>query len=367
MRSKQISNNTIHQVILISIIGLILVLTFTSLRFYLTGFLGAATLYILFRKPYRHFTIKKKWNKTLTSILFILISVLFVIIPLWALISYLVPQIINVASNTDQIIEQFNLVKTYMSSKPFLKDIDLSDEGLLNILQHLTKYLPSIFNSLAEVSVNIVVSLFVLYFMLVKGQAMEQTISNAIPFSQKSKDQIWQEVFLMVRSNALGIPILGLCQGVVAMIGYAIFGVENFITWGFLTGLSSVIPVLGTMTIYIPLGLIVLASGQTTNGIGILIYGLAIIGSIDNILRFTILKGLGDVPPLITVFGVLLGLNLFGMLGLIFGPLILSSIPLLIKVYNNEFGKTTPVLIIEPETTTASEEITNNEEKPSAE
>lgn len=361
MKRKQISNNSIHQIILILIIGLFLILTFTNLSFYLTGFLGAATLYILYRKPYRYLTQKSKWKKWLTSLFFILISILFVILPIWALIGYLVPQIINVASNTDEIIKQFNLVKTYMSTKPFLQEIDLSDEGLIHMLQYLAKFLPSIFNSLAEVFVNIIVTLFVLYFMLLNGEKMEATISQSIPFSNKSKKQIWEEVFLMVRSNALGIPILGLCQGIVAMLGYWIFGVENFITWGFLTGISSVVPVLGTMTIYIPLGIIVLASGQTTNGIGILIYGLVIIGSIDNVLRFTILKGLGDVHPLITVFGVLLGLKLFGMLGLIFGPLILSAIPLLFKVYNNEFGKKIPVAVIPPEESPENEEQANAE------
>jgi predicted PurR-regulated permease PerM len=93
------------------------------------------------------------------------------------------------------------------------------------------------------------------------------------------------------------------------------------------------------MTIYVPLTILTLASGQTANGIGVGLYSFFLVGGIDNILRFTILKTLGNVPPLITVFGVLLGLNLFGMLGLIFGPLILSSVGVLIKVYSNEFGK----------------------------
>jgi predicted PurR-regulated permease PerM len=143
----------------------------------------------------------------------------------------------------------------------------------------------------------------------------------------------------MVQSNALGIPILGVCQGIVATLGYYIFGVENYILWGILTGVSSIIPILGTMTIYVPLTILTLASGQTANGIGVGLYSFFLVGGIDNILRFTILKTLGNVPPLITVFGVLLGLNLFGMLGLIFGPLILSSVGVLIKVYSNEFGK----------------------------
>lgn len=343
MKNNQINNNSINQIILILIIVLICFLIFFNLSYYLTGFLGAVTLYILYRNLYQNLTIKRNWNKPLTSILFILISVVFIILPLWTLINYLTPQVVSIADNTDEIVQQFNTVKKYMSDKPVLKEIDLSDEGLLSLLQQLTKYIPSVFNSVVEVAINILVALFVLYFMLVHGVNIERTLNNAIPYSKVSKDEIWKEVFSMVKSNALGIPILGMCQGIVAMIGYRIFGVDDYITWGVLTGISSIVPVLGTMTIYIPLGVLVLASGQTTNGIGILAYGLFIIGSIDNILRFTILKSLGDVPPLITVFGVLLGLKLFGMMGLIFGPLILSSVGVLLKVYSNEYGKATPV------------------------
>ncbi len=339
MKKNQLSNNLINQVVLLLSILIICVVIFLNLSYYLTGFLGAITLYILYRNFYHKLVTTYRWNRPLTSILFILVSIVFIILPMWALINYLVPQLGNIMNNTDEIVRQFNLVKAYMSDKPVLKNIDLSDEGLLNLLQSATKYIPSVFNSLLEVSVNILVALFVLYFMLVYGERMERTINNAIPFSNQSKNEIWHEVFLMVKSNALGIPILGLCQGLVAMIGYWIFGVENFITWGFLTAISSIVPVLGTMTIYIPLGILVLASGETVNGIGILAYGIFIIGSIDNILRFTILKSLGNVPPLITVFGVLLGLKLFGMMGLIFGPLILSSVRVLLKVYQTEYGK----------------------------
>lgn len=338
MKKNQINNNSINQIVLILIVFAICLLIFTNLSYYLTGFLGAVTLYVLYRSFYWKLTKHRGWNRPLTSILFILISIVFIILPLWALINYLSPQIGNILNNTDEIVRQFNLVKSYMSDKPVLKEIDLSDEGLLNLLQHATKYIPSVFNSLMEVSVNILVALFVLYFMLVHGVQMEKSINSAIPFSNESKTEIWREVFLMVKSNALGIPILGLCQGLVAMVGYWFFGVENFITWGFLTAISSIIPILGTMVIYIPLGVLVLASGESFNGVGILAYGLFIIGSIDNILRFTILKSLGNVPPLVTVFGVLLGLKLFGMMGLIFGPLILSSVKVLLKVYEIEFG-----------------------------
>ncbi len=324
---------------LIIIIILISILVFKNLSYYLPGFLGAITLYILFRRPYFRLTERYHWKKSLTSTLFILLSIIFIILPIWAIIDYLVPQVNHFFSNQQQIIDKFNTLKVYMSDKPFLKDVDMSDTALLNFLQRLTRYVPNILNSVAEVAVNIIVTFFVLYFMQVHAKHMESVLYKAIPFSPESKRDIWNEVNVMVRSNAIGIPILGFCQGVVAMIGYWIFGIENFVLLGLLTGISSTVPILGTMTIYIPICAITLASGETANAIGLFIYCFILVGGIDNVLRFTILKTIGDVPPMITVFGVLLGLNLFGMLGLIFGPLILSSIGLLIKVYSHEYGK----------------------------
>lgn len=334
---------------LILIIILICILILKNLLYYLPGFLGAVTLYILFRNSYFRLTEFRRWNKSLASILYIIISIVFIVLPIWAIVDYLIPQISNVLSNPADIIEKFNQVKVFMSDKPLLKDIDMSDESLMNFLQRLTKYIPSILNSVMEVGVNILVTLFVLYFMQVHGRKMEDYIRRAIPFSETSKNEIWAEVDLMVRSNAIGIPILGVCQGLVAMFGYWIFGVENYILLGTLTGVSSIIPVLGTMTIYIPVCITVFATGTFGSGIGLTLYCFLLVGGIDNILRFTILKTLGNVPPLITVFGVLLGLNMFGMLGLIFGPLILSSVGVLIKVYSNEFGKGNAIDLLDSE------------------
>lgn len=339
MRYKQINNTPINQIMLILIILLICVLIFKNLLYYLPGFLGAVTLYILYRNSYFKLTEVRRWNKSLASVVYILISIVFIVLPIWAIVDYLIPQISGFLNNTDAIVTQFNQVKEFMSDKPLLREIDMSDDALLNFLQRLTKYIPSILNSVVEVGVNILVALFVLYFMLVHGRTMEDYIRRGLPFSETSKNEIWAEVDLMVRSNAIGIPILGVCQGLVAMFGYWIFGVENFILLGVLTGASSIVPVLGTMTIYIPLCITVFASGEIANGIGLTLYCFLLVGGIDNILRFTILKTLGNVPPLITVFGVLLGLKMFGMLGLIFGPLILSSVGVLIKVYSNEFGR----------------------------
>jgi predicted PurR-regulated permease PerM len=98
-----------------------------------------------------------------------------------------------------------------------------------------------------------------------------------------------------------------------------------------------VLPVVGAALAYVPIALIFFANNQTWQGVVMLIYGFAVIGTVDNLLRFTLLRKLGDVHPLVTVFGVIIGLNLFGFIGLIFGPLLISIFVLLLKIYSSEF------------------------------
>lgn len=342
MKRRQINNNAINQIMLIIIIILICLLIFDSLYYYLPGFLGAITLYILFRKNYFFLTHEKRWNKSVTSLFIIILSLIFIVLPIWMLVDYILPKLNNFFSNTDELVAQFRLIQEYISTKPLLREIDVSDAAMFNFLQKMAKYIPNILNSVAEVAINIVVAFFVLYFMQVHSDRMERAIYKAIPFSKESRSQMWQEVQMMVRSNAIGIPILGFFQGLVAVLGYYLFGVENAVLWGIVTGIATIVPVIGTMTVWVPICLVAFATGDTMSAVWLTLYCFFLVGGIDNILRFTILKTLGNVPPLITVFGVLLGLKLFGMLGLIFGPLILSSVRVLLQVYSNEYGSSNP-------------------------
>jgi predicted PurR-regulated permease PerM len=140
-----------------------------------------------------------------------------------------------------------------------------------------------------------------------------------------------------VLSNTIGIPVLGAIQGIVAMIGYFMFGVENAVVWGVVTGIASVIPFVGTMAAWVPLTILTFANGDTTNGYWLAFWGLVVIGGSDNVFRFILQKYIADIHPLVTVFGVIVGLNLFGFLGLIFGPLLFSLFVVLVRIYYDEF------------------------------
>lgn len=143
----------------------------------------------------------------------------------------------------------------------------------------------------------------------------------------------------MIKANAIGIPLLAIIQGIIATIGYWIFGVKDFALWGFLTGVFSMVPIVGTAVIWLPLTAFLFATNQNGNAVGLLIYAVVLITNIDYVVRLTLLKKFMDMHPLITVFGVIIGIGLFGFWGVIFGPLLISYFIILVKIYMNEFGK----------------------------
>ena len=142
----------------------------------------------------------------------------------------------------------------------------------------------------------------------------------------------------MIRANAIGIPLLAIIQGLAGALGYFIFQVNQFGAWGFLTGVASLIPIIGTGIIWVPLTIYFLASGYTWQGLGLGLYSLTVLTNVDYVARITLLRKIGNVHPLITIFGVIIGISIFGFIGLIFGPLLISYFIVLIKIYRNEFN-----------------------------
>jgi len=141
----------------------------------------------------------------------------------------------------------------------------------------------------------------------------------------------------MVRANAVGIPLISIIQGITATIGYIIFGLKDWGLWGFLTGLFAFFPVVGTMLVWLPLVIYLYSLDLHWQATGLLLYSLLVTGNVDYLARVTLMKKIGDVHPLITIFGVIVGLQLFGFMGFVFGPLVFSYLIILMKIYTHEF------------------------------
>lgn len=333
-------NNRLRQIMLLLVIILLALLLLKQLYVFLPGFLGAITLYILLRETYFNLTIKKKWNKTITAISFIILSLLVIALPLYFAIDLLSVKISAVLSDPVELIKDAKIV----GQKIFeLTGVQLlTDENLLTFQKKSATIIPGILNSSASLLSNFAIMFFLLYFLLKSGRLVEKFLQQFIPLKEENVDMLSKETKNMIKANAIGIPVLAIIQGIVATFGYWIFGVKDIALWGFLTGVFSMVPIVGTAIIWLPLTAYLFSINQTGHAIGLLIYAVVLITNIDYVVRLTLLKKFMDVHPLITVFGVIIGIGLFGFWGVIFGPLLISYFIILIKIYMNEFGNPDP-------------------------
>lgn len=331
-------NNRLRQIILIGIILFLTIIFVVQLSIFLPGLLGGITLYILTRKEFQKLTLQKKWHKGFTAILFILGSLIIISIPVYFSIRMVTPKINSLINSQHEVIQGLQVFSDKIEASFSFKLF--TDENAKSIAAKISSFIPGLLNGTANLLTNLLMMFFLLYYLLLNGLSVEKYLNQIIPLKPENVDKLANETILMIRANAIGIPIICIVQGAVAAIGYLIFGVKEWAMWGFVTGVFAFFPLVGTMIIWVPLVIFLYSTGQNFTATWLTIYSIIITGNVDYITRLGLLKKMGNVHPMITVLGVIVGLKIFGFMGLIFGPLLISYFIILIKIYINEFTTT---------------------------
>lgn len=318
------------------ILGLELLL-FLKMTPFMGGILGACTIYIMVRDQMLYLTQKKKIRKSVTAIILLIEAILCFLVPLsfavWLLISKL--QTVNV--DTATFVDTITNLADWIRRKT---EYDLlSKENISSIASILPGIGQFLMGGISSFAVNLFVLVFVLYFMLIGGTKMEQYIYELLPFSDSNKKHVMNEINMIVRANAIGIPLLAIIQGAIATLGYYLFDAPSALLFGFLTCFATVIPIVGTTLVWFPLAAYMAISGDWPHAIGLLLYCGLIVTNIDNLIRFILQKKMADTHPLITIFGVVIGLSLFGFMGVIFGPLLISIFILCVNIFKEQYLK----------------------------
>lgn len=333
--THNVFNDRLRQLMLLALILLLGWLLLKELYIFLPGLLGGITLYILSRSLYFQLTFTKKWKKGWTALLFIIVYLIIIALPVYFSIELVSPKISNLSHNQDKIMVSLRGISDKITDLTGLKL--LTPDSSRAITQKVSSLIPKLLNSTASVLTNLIMMFFLLYYLLTCGREVEKYLNKAIPLNPGNVDKLARETKLMIRANALGIPIICIVQGVFAALGYWIFGVDDWGMWGFVTGVFAFFPIVGTMIVWIPLVIYQYSLGENWMASGLAIYSIVVTGNVDYITRLGLLKKMGNVHPMVTVIGVIVGLGLFGFMGLIFGPLLVSYFIILIKIYMNEF------------------------------
>jgi predicted PurR-regulated permease PerM len=309
-------------------------LTFYGLLGYLTAFLGAGILYVVLRPWFTALVHKRKWNRTLVTVMLLIFAVVVLIIPFFALTSLLIDKVRIAAQNTDQILATVQGIerKLGMQVTDQAQVRQLLQQGATKVSQ----WIPTLASSVLNVIVIVGLMLFTMYYLFMQEEAFLAGLRRYLPFREKTLEELSESLRNNVNANVLGQGVVALVQGLLTGLTLWVFGVPSPAFWTVIAFFMAFIPVLGTPLVWGPAALYQFAQGHNGQGIGILIVGVVVIINVDNLLRIWMAKYMGDIHPWVTLVGLTLGVDIFGIVGLVIGPLLLSYLIVLMQVFARE-------------------------------
>ena len=330
MTSKQKVNQYVSFCLLACLGGLIAV----GLISILNSILGSIILYFLLNPVVFYLENKIRLKKTIAITFALILLFALVLLPLLTISFSLADKASEYIQHPEVIIEQVTHLETIINKK--LKIDVLSDDNTEIIKSKITYYITDFLSQTISMLATIGIMLFILYFMLLKSELLEQNIKRLLPYTETESLKLKKELRDHIFSNVIISPFLALLQGFCASALFWITNLQEPIFWGIICGIFSLIPFVGSSLIWIPAGLYMISQNNTSQGIIILSLGALIISNIDNVFRFILQKRFANIHPVVTILGVIIGIYWFGFTGIIFGPLLISIFLILLKNYRND-------------------------------
>ncbi len=180
------------------------------------------------------------------------------------------------------------------------------------------------------------IMIFIVFFLVRDGEAMVSRARYFSPLRKDQEDRILDGVRAVARSVLLGTGVTAICQGLVGGIGLSLVGIPGLF-WGTVMGFSSLIPIVGTALVWIPAAGYLVLLGKTTSALFLALWCIILVGSIDNFLRPFLMRGEGGLSPFYIFLAIVGGVQYFGLLGILYGPLILSFATIMLYIYGVEY------------------------------
>ena len=311
-------------------------LIFGAILPYFSGVLGAITIYVLLRIPMSKL-VKKGWPPNLAAVVLLVGSFVCILLPVSGIVLMLGNKVESAVQNSEKVI---TAVENQMSKWENMFGYDFTSQiDASAVSTWLSNSLQGFAGGTFNIFIAVAIMYFMLFYMLTNRRELRESLFEYIPISKENLNIIGEEVRAMVRSNALGIPLVAMAQGIISLIGFLIFGVKAPFFWAVIVTIGSMIPFVGSLLGIVPVFILTLSEGNTFQAWGILMYGFIVVGATDNLFRLFVLKKLDNVHPLITLIGVIVGVPIFGFIGLIFGPLLISLFLIIVRMYKKEYAK----------------------------
>lgn len=306
----------------------------------------AAVFAILFFPLYERLKVKLK-SPGLTSVALCLMIVLLIIGPVTYLFVALVDEAATAVTRVNELYKSGQLDNLLSFDLPWVDTFrqklsnyfDLSKvnldkivlEAINNVSALLLNQTSWLVANGAKAAFYFVLMFFALYYFFKDGEKLVAKIKRLMPYEPMETDATFHRLREVIHATMQGGVVVALLQGVLGGILFAIMGISSPIFWGAIMAFLAIIPIVGASIVYIPAGLILIIGGLYVKGIIVIAVGTLIISQTDQVVRPWLISGRAEMHPLLLFFSIMGGIMLFGLLGLVVGPLIAAVFVTVIK------------------------------------
>jgi predicted PurR-regulated permease PerM len=338
---------------------LVLYYSYLIIKPYLLDIFMALVLFFTARPLYQLLCRVLGGLRVLASALTCLILALIILIPLFTLMSIIANQALDFSSQVSKglqggavwhwisvKIDAFKLYLVHLNLPLPPGDINL-EQIVKTVVTNASSFVYTnaigLIKGFTYFFFDLLLVLFIAFFMFLQGDAFIDALKRLSPLDQAHNDEILRETEATIKATLWGTVIVAFVQGTLGGVGFLVFGLPQPAFWGTVMIPASVIPVLGSAIIWGPAAVYLLFTSHVAAGIGLFIWGGVVVSVIDNVLKPILVKGSGSTPSIFILFSILGGLTYFGMIGFILGPLILSFLLSLLRIYQRAIlGQPTP-------------------------
>ncbi len=312
-------------------------------RSFLVEIVISGVLASVFYRPFSKLSQFLGGRRKLAAFLMCLLLLIIVITPITLLLSFLGQKApIAYVETTNFINNSSGHIQDGILSK--INFINFEDEKVKETIFEFTKKMSDWISAgakeIIKQTTNFIISLFLIllttFFFFIDGKKVLEKLKLWSPLPNKYDAEIYNKFREMSQTSMISTFVTAAFQGVIGGIGFLIVGLPAFYP-GLLIGFFSLIPYIGSMIIYVPIGIYLILTGDVYRGVYVLLWGSVIIGNTDNLIRAWILKGKSKVNPIFIIFSLMGGIALFGFWGLVLGPLILSLTATIFHIYELEY------------------------------
>ncbi len=344
----------VNKATLLALVILISAVFLTMIHQFLMAIFMAGLFSAIVAPAHRLLTKKLGGRENLASILTVLGIVLLVLIPLSVLITLVVAQAISIGQSVTPWVQSFinepTSLTAYLEKIPYYQEIlpyrDIIVQKAGEMVGTVSTFLIDSLSSVTKVTIDAVFSsvimLYVMFYFLTMGDLLLHKILYFLPLDDFNEQRLLNRFTSVTRATIKGTVIIGIMQGTICGVAFAIAGIEGPIFWGSLMAVMSIIPAFGTAIIWFPALIILVLGGNFTGAVILLIVCGLVAGNLDNLVRPRLVGKDTEMHDLFVLFGTLGGLSMFGLLGIIIGPIVAALFNTIWEIYGDVFKNYLP-------------------------